>query len=885
MSLSQREQQVAELVKSALECAPEKRAEFLDESCQGDDGIRAEVDSFLQFQDEASQFIEQGALHVAAETIARDPELPSLRQIEGYQIISRIGVGGMGEVYLAQETKLRRKVALKLVRAGMDTAEIVTRFRHEEQILASLNHPNIAQLYGAGVAVGDIPYFEMEYVAGTRIDEYCNAQALSTAARLQLFRKVCAAVHYAHQRLVIHRDLKPSNILVTSDGEPKLLDFGIAKLVEGQDGFTQMQTLPGAMTPDYASPEQIRGEAMTTSSDVYSLGVLLYEILTGRRPYRLKTRSAAEIAHAITDQEPERPSTAIAKGAGNSKTQTPNPKLLRDDIDNVVLMALRKEPQRRYASVEQFSEDIRRHLEGRPVIAHKNTIAYRATKFVKRQKLAVAAALLILTTLVAAVILTTRQQRRAERRFNDVRQLSNALLFEIAPRIERLEGSTDAREALVRRALEYLDSLGQESADDAQLQGELAAAYEKVGEIQGAPRKPNLSDFSGAIASYEKAQVIRRRWLEKNPADPEARRRLAANLHELSSIRFWTGDIAGSLRDGDISLKLYETLVAEQPTAIELKLALIESTLEYASILFEKQQFAQTYPYLRTALASLEAIRRARPGDREVLHLLGLGHTQFGVSLSWGGKQAEGESEMMKALAIREPLVQQHPNDAIVRHGLWLTYLQASSVYEEVNPALSEEFALKALRLVSETVEKDAFNTQARQSLAQSHSKLAASFINAKKPSEAIKHSEKALEILAELERNEPRNITYKRRIGVGYTRLGDARHQLGDLHGALEAFTRSVASFERVYQADSQNTAARRDSAQAYKNIGNIHHDFAGTLAEPDRQTHLQAARHNYQLALDILHLLKARGSLAEFDQKLLEELQLALQKTANEQ
>jgi serine/threonine-protein kinase len=409
----ERAQQVAELVKSALERPHEERDTFLLEACAGDAEMRAEVESFLQFQGEASQFIEQGALHVAAETFARDPELPSLRQIEGYQIISRIGVGGMGEVYLAEETKLRRKVALKLVRAGMDSAEIVTRFRHEEQILASLNHPNIAQLYAAGVAAGDLPYFAMEYVAGTRLDEYCNAQTLSPAARLQLFRKVCAAVHYAHQRLVIHRDLKPSNILVTADGEPKLLDFGIAKLIEGQDAVTQMQTLLGAMTPDYASPEQVRGEAMTTATDVYSLGVLLYEILTGQRPYRLKTRSPGEIARAITDQDPERPSTAVTKRDGNSNFELRNSKFLKGDLDNIVLMALRKEPQRRYASVGQFSEDLRRYLEGLPVLAHKDTLSYRATKFIRRNKIGVTAASVLALTLFGGIIATTWQATRA----------------------------------------------------------------------------------------------------------------------------------------------------------------------------------------------------------------------------------------------------------------------------------------------------------------------------------------------------------------------------------------------------------------------------------------------------------------------------------------
>jgi serine/threonine-protein kinase len=410
--MSDTTQRAAEVVKSALERSPSEWPTFLEEACGNNARMRAEVDSLLQFQREAHHFIEQGALHVAAQSLARAPAPPFPQQIEGYQILSRIGVGGMGEVFLAQEMKLRRKVALKLVRAGMDSAEIVARFRHEEQILASLNHPNIAQLYGAGVAAGDIPFFAMEFIDGVRIDEYCNSKALSPSARLEIFRKVCAAVHYAHQRLIIHRDLKPSNILVTADGEPKLLDFGIAKLIEGQDAFTQMQTLPGAMTPDYASPEQVRGEAMTTSTDVYSLGVLLYEILTGQRPYRLKTRSPDEIARAITDQEPERPSTVIARGDISTLDIRPSA-FPKGDLDNVVLMALRKEPQRRYASVGQFSEDLRRYLEGLPVIAHKDTVSYRATKFIKRHKIGMAAAALVLLTLVGGIVATAWQAKRA----------------------------------------------------------------------------------------------------------------------------------------------------------------------------------------------------------------------------------------------------------------------------------------------------------------------------------------------------------------------------------------------------------------------------------------------------------------------------------------
>jgi serine/threonine protein kinase len=414
MTLSERATRLAELVKAAVDVGPEHWDAYLDEECRSDPAMRGEIASLLKQQKHVEQFIEPSALHLAAASFLSEEIDRAGQVIEDYQILSRIGIGGMGEVYLAQDTKLRRKVALKLVRAGMDTSEIVARFRQEEQILASLNHPNIAQLYGAGVAGSDVPFLVMEYIEGERIDAYCKTKALSIAARLELFRKVCTAVLYAHQRLIIHRDLKPSNILVTADGEPKLLDFGIAKLLAGQDAFTAMQTtLPGVMTPDYASPEQVRGEAMTTSTDVYSLGVLLYEMLTGQRPYRLKTRSADEIARAITDQEPEAPSTAIARGDGNPNTQTPDAKLLHDDLDTIALMALRKEPSRRYASVGQFSEDIRRYLEGLPVLAHKDTLSYRATKFIKRNKIGVAAASLIALTLLGGIIATAWQAKRA----------------------------------------------------------------------------------------------------------------------------------------------------------------------------------------------------------------------------------------------------------------------------------------------------------------------------------------------------------------------------------------------------------------------------------------------------------------------------------------
>ena len=417
MTSSERARHAAEIVKSTLERTPEDARSFLDEACAGDAGTRAEVDSLLKFQTQASHFADQIAVKVAAEALVQDGSLAGDQLIGDYRILSKIGAGGMGDVYLAEDVQLRRKVALKLVRAAISTDDIVARFRHEEQILAGLNDPNIAHLYGGGVTGNGLPFFVMEHVDGLRIDEYCSRHELAIEAKLRLFRKVCSAVHYAHQHLVIHRDLKPSNILVTEGGEPKLLDFGIAKLLNADESAPAI-TLMGVMTPDYASPEQARGDPITTASDVYSLGVIFYELLTGHSPYRLKNRNPGEIARAITDQAPERPSTAHPL---DSRFTSYNSRSLRGDLDNIALMALRKEPARRYASVAQFSEDIRRHLDGLPVIARNDTFTYRASKLIARNKVSAAAATLLFFAIITGLAASMWQARVAARERDQAR--------------------------------------------------------------------------------------------------------------------------------------------------------------------------------------------------------------------------------------------------------------------------------------------------------------------------------------------------------------------------------------------------------------------------------------------------------------------------------
>jgi serine/threonine protein kinase len=563
----ERLEKIGEILEKALLLDAQQRWKYLDEACANDSEVRHEVESLLASHMQAGSSFLNTPVGGMGETTVH-PSIRSGQRIGAYKILDQIGHGGMGEVFSAvrADGQYEKKVAIKLVRSGHDTESILERFRNERQILASLDHPNIARLLDGGTTEEGIPYLVMELVEGAPIDDYCDARKLNITSRLQLFRQVCGAVQYAHQRLVIHRDLKPSNILVTPEDSPKLLDFGIAKLLDAS-GSTEATVLR-PMTPEYASPEQIRGETITTATDVYSLGVVLYQLLTGHSPYRVKTRTPAKLAEAITGSEPERPSTSVqhaenVSDGGTTRELTPEKvsstreasplrlqQRLRGDLDFILLKALRKEPARRYASVDQFAEDVRYHLEGLPVTARKGTWSYRAGKFVQRHKAGVAAVALVLLTLIIGVVVTLREARiatmqaeiarqqrlRAERRFNDVRKLANSLIFEIHDSIRDLPGSTPARHLIVNNALGYLDSLSQQAKGDVSLQRELAAAYARVGDALGYTYTPNLGDYPGALQSYRKALDILEPLANISPGDVQLQRDLAD-----SYLIFWAG--------------------------------------------------------------------------------------------------------------------------------------------------------------------------------------------------------------------------------------------------------------------------------------------------------------------------------------------------------
>ncbi|MET0645533.1 MAG: protein kinase [Pyrinomonadaceae bacterium] len=893
----ERLRRVDELLQSSLACGPGEQAALLDAACADDPALRAEVEALLGYRERVKGFIEVPALPLAAGLLAGaggDEDGLRGQQIGPYRIVREVGRGGMGTVYLAERAdgEFEQEVALKVVRRSFADSELARRFRQERQILASLNHPNIARLLDGGVSSDGEPYLAMEYIEGVRVDEYCDARGLPTATRLRLFLEVCRGVSYAHQHLVVHRDIKPSNILVTKEGVPKLLDFGIAKLLDPERAGEHTRTELRAFTPDYASPEQVGGGQITTASDVYSLGVLLRDLLRGAG----RSREARRVPGGWRSETPGRKTAAAGRatdGEGEDReAQTRPRRFAAGELENIVAMARREDPARRYSSAGQLAEDIQRYLDGRPVRARKDSFTYRASKFVRRNVVGVSAAALVLLSLVGGVIATVWQARRAteqaavarterdraERRFADVRRLSNAFLFEIAPKIERLEGSTEAREALVTRALEYLDSLARESGDDPQLQSELAAAYEKVGDLQGAPRRANLGDFSGAIASYEKARDVRQRLLERSPADFEQRRRLAAVLAALGYVRWWTSDVSGSLADSARALEIYERLVAERPGSGELRVAAAEALLDLATTTYFNEQLDEAHPLVLKALASLESLARDEPANVEAGMLLSRGYTLQGSILFWNTKEQEADAEMTKAIALSESLAAAHPHDGVLKQSLLANYLQASQIYQKGDPARSVAILTRALKVAEESVAADAANTQARQGLAKTYSMLGLIALHMEKPGVAAPQLAKSAAEFEELERIQPKNRTYKHDIARVATYLGMAKYQQRDFEGALAGYRKALALYEDDLRADPNNMLAFRKLANVHTYIADALRDSAKTANGDERRSRLRAAKESHQRAADVYLTLQAQNALTKLDRQYLEAVQAAL-------
>ena len=873
---SERWKRVEALFEQVVEIPTADRPQFIEGI--GDDELRREVESLLEAHDQAGPFIEEPDRFFSSERLEPDGAsfLPG-EIIDRYRIIREIGRGGMGAVFLAEraDDAYQKQVAIKLIKRGMDTDSVLRHFRNERQILAGFDHPNIARLFDGGTTESGLPYFVMEYVEGLSIHDYCQAHALSVVERLQLFREVCAAVSYAHRHLVIHRDIKRSNILITAEGVPKLLDFGIAKIL--QPDAEPLATMTGmrVMTPEYASPEQARGERVTTASDVYSLGVVLYELLTGQSPYGSATPTPNDFDRVINEVQPKKPSTAIARSDGSSKSQIPNPKLLKGDLDNIVLMALRKEPERRYQSAEQFSEDIRRHLEARPVLARQDTFGYRSAKFLRRNKAALAATALVLLILIGGIIATsrqaqiaTREKARAERRFNEVRKLANSVLFKYHDAIKNLPGATEVRKQLVQDALEYLDSLADDAQGDPALQRELAAAYDRVGEVRGGISHGNLGDLAGAIESYTKAFKIREALLAQNPNDPQARRDLAGSHKNIAIKLRATSEAGRSLDHFQKALAVYLDLTREQPANERLHLALVDTRNKLGEALADRGDLAGALEQCHAARELCERLVASDPRDGLRRHILILSQEQIADALFLQKDVAGAIEATDKAVALAEALIAEDPLNAASRSLLAGIYNDAGEYRRKTDARSALEYFRKAAAMEEELLAADPANAVILAKLGYTNQLIADFLADTGEFPQALSHFSKAREIFEKVIADTPGDLLSRFRLAMCGAGVGGMRARLGQPEEALKECRKSAALLGGISE-DATLSRHRSFRAEVYEYLGTAYEALANQpqASASESQPHWSAARDMFRESLNILDDLRRRGILNAAD------------------
>jgi non-specific serine/threonine protein kinase/serine/threonine-protein kinase len=916
-------QQIKRIFDEAVELAPPERGVFLDAACGSDAALRSEVERMLA-ADPADDLEESAfSLFDRGEGAAFRG-----RRVGRYRILEEVGRGGMGAVFAAvrDDGEFEQKVALKLIKSGLSTTTIVRRFRHERQILASLEHPHIARLLDGGMSDDGVPFYVMEYVEGEPIDEYCRARGLGVRERLGLFRQVCAAVSYAHRRLIVHRDLKPSNILVTGEGRAKLLDFGIAKVVSQGDGDAQgTATQLGLMTPDYASPEQFRGEPVTTSTDVYSLGVVLYELLTDALPYSLSGLRLDQMLKVVCETEPARPSHAAAErgplavglrtrpmpGVAGGDARPPrretsqpavgNPQSLRGDLDNIVLKALRKEPERRYESVEQFSEDVRRHLAELPVSARPDTFAYRASKFVRRNRVAVVAASLVFLALIAGILGTAYQARvargereRAEKRFEQVRKLANNVVFKYHDAIASLPGATAAREMLVKDATEYLDILSRDAQDNPGLARELALAYLKIGNVQGEAYQANVGDSGGALVSYRKSLDILERLDAEQPGRLENLRDLhaaaQATATHLVRLQRWRE----AEEAGERQLQLARRLNAVGPGVPGNRNLLARSY----QVRGETAEFSGGHEEcIRWFRLSLEEAERAAADDPEgeltrrvlasSLQRLGTRLELHAETLREAGEPAaaaapfHAESEQLhrRSLQLCEGLRRDFPQKAA-----YARFVAAASL--NLGTALARTgrghegvpLILRSLETLRAISEGDPKNREAKRDVAETWQYMAFARAAMGQPDEAVEADRHSLSILEEITAADHSNVEFLRQTHATYNHTGDLLARQGRLAEALDYYRHGMAYAARMSAVNESPQVALLRS-ESDRKIGQAYLALAAVGRDPGA---LAAARTHLQKAREDLLALRQRNELGRSHWHKLALIEAGMEKAA---
>ena len=762
-------------------------------------------------------------------------------RIGAYQIVREIGHGGMGAVYLGvrADDTYEKQVAIKFVRSGMDSPILRQRFEAERRILARLEHPYIARLLDAGTSSSGQPYFVMEYVEGEPIHQWAERNNLAVRERVKLFLQVCEAVQYAHRNLIVHRDIKPSNILVRLDGTPKLLDFGIAKLLEEETKSSQA-TAMHAMTPEYASPEQARGEAISVASDVYSLGAVLYDLLTGGPPLPMKGLSPAETERVLCQSDVPLPSMR-APILGRQ---------LRGDLDNIALLALRKSPEERYASVDEFRADLLRYLAGQPVVARQYTFAQRLRKFVARNRRTVTAATAIALSLLigsavairsaveaqdarrlaeaerqkaqvqsvnaerkAAEALEQRsiadglrevadtQRHLAERRFAEQRTMFGDDLRGFYDRVQQLPGSTPARLQLLTMAAKSLERLALDAPNDPQVQLDLASYYQRLGELYGSATNSSLGDKQTGLSFLHKGLAIAERLNKQQPENAAVWTTLASLYARISALlAYVTADPKDAVEVGEKALRAAQHGLSLRPNDFEAQRQMAATLLAPSAALLRRDPRLIRMDRIDRAELMLRAMLKVDPSDLDV-------QAKLAEALSLQASMLVQQMDLAAAIEklngvknMRESILRASPNDSSIKRVLMITNGHLADAYGRLNRAgdagsIAANAAMAALG--EELAHSDPDNVTAQYDYAMSLTRVATFHRRLKDFPRALAGAQKAVSILDTLKRREGENRVFVGQYFNAMNSVADILFDLGRSAEATEAYLRQVAEWD----------------------------------------------------------------------------------------
>ncbi len=779
------------LFDEASQLSVEERAAFLDRNCP-DPEVRAEVESLLPHavSGNTSTPAFSNVVGAAAAMVQHSERQDSM--VGPYRIVGLIGEGGMGAVYegVRDDDQFRKRVAIKTLRIGVRTEPVLRRFLQERQILAELEHPNIARLLDGGTASDGTPYIVMERIDGEPLTAYAEKHKLSVRQKLELFRQIAAAVQYAHQKLIVHRDLKPGNILVDADGVPKLLDFGIAKLLDAELAGAEALTATGfqLMTPDYASPEQVQGKQVTVASDIYSLGAVLYELLSGARPHGLKTYDPTEIAEKVCLKEVTAPSMQ-----GHAA--------LRGDLDTIVLKAMQKDPARRYPSVEQFGDDIRRYLEGLPVLARPDSTMYRMGKFVRRNWISLSAATAVVAALTAGITVSMYQARLARERFELTRTLANRFLFDFHKEIANIPGSTKAQQMVINTAVEYLDKLSKTAGTDAVILEDMAQAYTKLAAVQGGGMTLMAARFKDALVSQQRAVEFQRRLAA---IDPLKRRMLARGLLDQANIELRLARNADGLAHAQEAVRILED-VAAGPEGTDSKLWNEQASayLYQSRMLKRTGRPADALQSCLKAKEKIQAVLKVNPSMpmvyRETIIL-----EDEGTLRTESGQVEEGVALLEESMRKAAQVVASEPDNRMYKRFLSVLMGGVAEAYfshEMVSlrdPRKSLAVHEQRAKVVQELADSDPADGGARMDLAVSRMEHMIP-LGELDPEHALPIGRSAIETWDAVLRSSPGDTFATTRRARALTRLAMIQLKLGRTQDAIAGASEAAEALEKV--------------------------------------------------------------------------------------